>query len=100
MRSISADELGKSLSDLVRSLETENESILIRDRGEFGVAVAALLVGDEYERYARWRSEQGWKAVDAIRQAFADVPQEEIERIVDQAVKDVRRERYAARKAS
>lgn len=100
MRSITTDEIEQSLSNLVHSLKGESELILIRDNGEFGIAVAALLVGDEYESYARWRSEQAWKAVDTIREAFADVPQEAIERMVDEAVKDVRRERYDARKAS
>lgn len=100
MRSITTDELGKSMSDVVHSLERENESVLIRDKGEFGIAVGAVLVGDEYERFARWREEKAWKAIDTLREAFADVPQEEIESMVEEAVKEVRHERYAARKAS
>jgi len=54
MRSITTDELGRSLSDVVHSLEGENESVLIRNKGEFGIAVAALLVGDEFERLERF----------------------------------------------
>jgi hypothetical protein len=47
--------------------------------------VTALLMEHEYQRNARWRSEQAWKAVDEICKAFASVSQEEIERIVEQA---------------
>ena len=100
MRSITTDELGRSLSDVVHSLEGENESVLIRNKGEFGIAVAALLVGDEFERLGGWPAGQAGKSIDTLREAFSDVPQEEIESMVEEAVHEVRHERYAARKAS
>jgi hypothetical protein len=42
----------------------------------------------------------GREATNSIRQAFADVPQEKIEREAAKAVREVRRERAAARNAA
>lgn len=100
MRSVRDPELEEPLSRALDSLRQENESMYIRDRGEFGVVIATLLVGKDYEEYAEWQRQRAREAVDKIRSAFADVPDDELERMVNDAVREVRNKGYATRTAS
>jgi hypothetical protein len=97
LRTATQNDLSTNLDQLFAELQRSNESILVR---EDGIAVGAVLTGEDYQRYRTWLSEHAWNAIDNLREEFADVPQEEIERIVDEAVREVRQERHAARKSS
>ena len=100
MRSIRGPELDLPLSTLLESLQREGDSIVIRDHGEYGIAVATLLTGKDYEEFAEWQAKRARDAADKIQAAFAAVPEDELERMVNEAIREVRHERYAARKAS
>ncbi len=60
-----------------------------------GTPVAALLSADDFRRLSRLEAEreQRFKWLDVTREAFKDVPVEELEQEVAKALADVRRKR-------
>lgn len=59
-----------------------------------GIPVAAIIPYREYEFFLHMKSrrDERFKALDAMREAFEDVPAEEIEREVAKAIAEVRAE--------
>jgi prevent-host-death family protein len=59
-----------------------------------GVPVAAIVSTDDWEQMQRMDAEreERFKALDATRAAFKDVPPEELEREVEKALAEVRAE--------
>lgn len=66
------------LSDLVDEVVHLETRVRIEDAG---TAVAALISAADFDRLTRLEQEENarWKAIEAIGEAFADVPWEELE---------------------
>jgi hypothetical protein len=56
--------------------------------------VAAIISARDLERFNRWEAQRGrdFAVIDEAREAFKDVPPEEIEREVAKAIAEVRAE--------
>ena len=80
--------------------EVARKEIRVIDK-ESGIPIAAIVSVDDLERWARLDQERNerFAVIDRMREAFADVPTEEIEREVDRAVAEVRAEMASARKS-
>ena len=64
-----------------------------------GIAVAALVCPEDLERLRRYDAERAerFSVIDRMREAFADVPDEELEREITRANAEVRAEMQAER---
>jgi len=65
-----------------------------------GIPVAAIISAEDFTRLARMEEDErrrDFAVLDELRQAFKDVPEEEIEREVNRAVTQVREERRKQR---
>ena len=62
-----------------------------------GIPVAAIISAEDLERFNQLEAERAarFKALDATREAFKDVPAEELERQVAQSLSELRAERRA-----
>ncbi len=59
-----------------------------------GIPVAAIISAADLRRFTQWEAERArrFKALDEIRKAFRDVPDEELEREVERAITTAREE--------
>ena len=66
-----------------------------------GIPVAAIIPIDDYLHYRRLEDARArdFAAINRIGEAFKDVPLDELEREVDEAVAEVKREMQAERRA-
>lgn len=67
-----------------------------------GIPIGAIISNDDLERLQRQeaaRAEQ-WAAVDRMREAFADIPEDELSLEIEKAVSEVKEERRKQRLAS
>ena len=57
-----------------------------------GIPVAAIVSAQDFELFQRWKEqrEKDFAVLDEIRAAFADVPDEELEREVNRAFQEAR----------
>ena len=62
-----------------------------------GIPVAAVISAEDLQRFTRMEEqrEKRFKALDKMREAFKDVPSEEIDREVKRAISQVRAENRA-----
>jgi prevent-host-death family protein len=62
-----------------------------------GIPVAAIVSADDLERLNRMEAQRAerFKIIDEMREAFKDVPEDEIDREVDKALTEVRAEDQA-----
>ena len=90
-------ELKNALSGLVDAVSREETRVIIERNG---IAVAALVSAEEWERLVRLarEREERFSVIDRMREAFADVSPEEIEREADRTVAEAR-ERIRQRNA-
>jgi prevent-host-death family protein len=91
-QTLNASEARRQWSDVLDRVGRHETRIVIE---KSGVAVAAIVSTDDLDRLKRLdaqRSER-FAILDKIRESFADVPDEEIEREVAKAVAKVRAER-------
>ena len=93
--------LKTSLSRVVNAVSSDEARVLVEKNG---VPVAAIVsVSDlrklvDIERLNRdQEDEDPWAVVDRMREAFKDVPDEEIERETDRIIARIRAENRAAR---
>ncbi len=86
-----------SLSGLIETVSREETRILIEKNG---APVAALVSVDDLDRLSQWEREREarFSVIDRMREAFADVPPEEIEREAERTVAEAR-ERIRQRNA-
>jgi hypothetical protein len=66
-----------------------------------GIPVAAVVTVDDLKRLQGLDAsrEEDFKALDATRAAFKDIPDQELEREVNRAVSEARKELYGKRSA-
>lgn len=79
------------MSDLLtRAYRGEARMLIERS----GIPVAAIISPDDLERLEHYDAERAkrFKVLEEMREAFKDVPPEEIEKKVDTIIEEVRRE--------
>jgi prevent-host-death family protein len=88
-----------SLSSLVNEVYRREKRIVIE---KAGIPVAALISSRDLERLNQFEREwlERFAVVDRMREAFKDIPDDQIERDVTAIVREMRDEREAARRAS
>jgi PHD/YefM family antitoxin component YafN of YafNO toxin-antitoxin module len=98
-QSATISEVETELPRLIEAVARGDTRILIQ-RG--AAPVAALIGTGDLERLRRMDEEdrEAWDILEAMRAPFRDVPPEEIEREVAQAIAEIRAERLAQREAS
>jgi prevent-host-death family protein len=85
-----------NLSRLVNEVYRKEQRILVE---KAGIPVAALISAQDLERLSRFEREweERFAVVDRMREAFKDVPDEQIERDVVAIVREMRDEREASK---
>lgn len=98
-RTVDVSEASRHLSPLVKEVAKDGVPIIVE---EMGTPLAAIVPLRDLERLVQSarRREAAFSIIDEMREAFADVPAEEIEREVAKAVAEVRAEMEAERVAS
>lgn len=88
-KTVNLSEVEDAISSVINTVRQDNTRVLIEENG---IPVAAVISGADLERfihYERQRAER-FKVLDEIREAFKDVPAEEIERETDRIVAELR----------
>ncbi|MBI2861445.1 MAG: type II toxin-antitoxin system Phd/YefM family antitoxin [Chloroflexi bacterium] len=90
-QTIKASEARQNFSQLLNRVFLRETRVIVE---KSGIPVAAIISTQDLERLNRLEAEQeqDFRALDATREAFKDVPAEEIERQVARALAAVRRE--------
>lgn len=97
---VSIDELRSNLADIVNRVTYANDKVVVK---KYNRNVAILISVDEYEKLldptkrlskAKWN--ESVKTLDRIRAKIPKFDPEEMEKVIDEAVKEVRAERKAA----
>lgn len=90
-RTVDTGELKAQLETLLAAVRARGEAVVIEEDGK---PVAAIISADRFEALELSRE----RFVEAVRKTWelnADVPEEEIQREIDEAVREVRAERAA-----
>jgi prevent-host-death family protein len=92
-------EVKAKLSSLVNEVYRQEKRILVE---KAGIPVAAVISVNDLERLNQFERdwEERFRVVDEMREAFKDVPPDQIERDVAAIVREMRDEREAARRAA
>jgi prevent-host-death family protein len=91
IKTVQLSEAKDAISHAIDEVRQDNTRVLVEENG---VPVAAIISAADLERfilYERQRAER-FKVLDEIREAFKDVPDEEIERETDRIVARIRAE--------
>lgn len=85
-------EVKLALSGLVNRVYRQETRVLVE---KSGIPVAAIISADDLARFAQLEqaSEERFAVIDRMRDAFADVPPEEIEREAERSVTEARARR-------
>lgn len=96
-QTMKASEVRQQWSETLNKVFQKKARILVE---KSGIPVAAVISVDDLERFKRLEEARAerFKALDAMRDAFKDVPAEEIEREVQKAVDEARAEIQASKK--
>jgi prevent-host-death family protein len=98
-RTVKASEARQQWSQLLNEVFRGATRVVVE---KSGIPVAAIISADDLKRFRllEQRRAERFKVLDEIGEAFKDVPTEEIEREVAQALAEVRAERRQARNAT
>ncbi len=88
-QTMKASQAREQFSQILNQVFRRETRVLVEKNG---IPVAAIISTDDLERLTQMerQREEDFKALDATRQAFKDVPDEEIEREVARALGEVR----------
>jgi prevent-host-death family protein len=84
-RTLTAMEARRKFGEMLEDVRRGDEVVIERSGKIMGV-----MISPERYRIIEQRREEFWKMVEEARDRFKDVPDEEIERIVDEEVRAVR----------
>lgn len=95
VETLAATEARRTWSQLLNRVHRERGRVLIEKNG---VPVAALISPRDLDFLLAEleRRERAWQVIERAREAFADVPSDEIEREVAKAIAEVRAEQRSA----
>lgn len=96
-QTVKASEARQNFSQLLNQVFRGEDRIVVE---KSGIPVAALISAKDLARLEWLEDERArsFAIIDEIREAFKDVPDEELEREVDKAVADARRKHRAAQR--
>lgn len=94
-RTLSAMEARRKFGEMLEDVRRGDEVVIERAGKIMGVVISP----ERYQLIER-RREEFWKTVDAMRESFKDIPPEEIDRMVDEAVREVRGKNRARRRSA
>lgn len=99
VRSVEADEAKQRWNDLLNEVAGGRTRVVVNNGG---TPAAVVLSVADYEHLARMEAERAarFAVIDRAREAFKDVPDEELEREVAKAVEEARAELRAELKQS
>lgn len=86
-----ASEVRQQWSQLLNKVFRDQTRVVVE---KSGIPVAAVISAEDLKRFTQLEEQrkERFKALDKIREAFKDVPAEELEREVNKAVSEVRTE--------
>jgi len=89
-QTLKASEARQQFSQLLNQVFRKQTRVIVE---RSGIPVAAIVSADDLRRLKQYDQEraQRFQVLDQMREAFKDVPAEEIEREVARAVEEVRR---------
>ena len=92
-----ASEVRAQWSQLLNKVFRDKTRVVVE---KSGIPVAAVISVEDLQRFTQMEEqrEKRFKALDKMREAFKDVPSEEIEREVKKAISAVRAEKQAKSK--
>jgi prevent-host-death family protein len=95
-KTIKASEARQQFSQLLNEVFRWESRVLVE---KSGIPVAAIISAQDFKRLARLEAERNrdFAILDEMREAFKDVPPEEIEREVSRALSQVREENRTKR---
>jgi prevent-host-death family protein len=98
-KTLKASEARQQFSQLLNEVFRRETRVLVE---KSGIPVAAIISAEDLKRLARMEEERkrDFTIVDEMREAFKDVPDEEIQREVNRAITEVREERRKQRPAA
>jgi prevent-host-death family protein len=90
-KTIKASDARQQFSKLLNDVFRTESRVLVE---KSGIPVAAIISAKDFQRLARLEAERNrdFAILDELREAFKDVPVEEIEREVSRALSQVRKE--------
>lgn len=91
-QTINASKARQQWSQLLNKVFRKEARVIVE---KSGIPIAAIISAEDLERLNRLDAERrrDFAVLDELRQAFKDVPPEDVEREVAKALKEVRRER-------
>jgi prevent-host-death family protein len=90
-KTMKASKARQQFSQLLNEVFREKSRVVVE---KSGIPVAAIISASDFTRLARLEAERNkdFAILDEVREAFKDVPAEEIEREVARAINQVRKE--------
>jgi len=88
-KTISTQELKTHVGEIVDSVRLRGDRYIIERRGKPVAAVVPVHIEDQYDRSRR----DFFELIDRVHEKNRDVPPAEMEEAIDQAVREVRREK-------
>lgn len=96
---MNATEVQENWSDILTTVARGQQRIVLEENGKARVALVSAADLEQLQFYEAKRAE-AFAVLDEMRAAFADVPDEELQREVERAIAEVRAERRAAEQAA
>jgi len=98
-KTMKASEARQQFSKLLNEVFRRETRVLVE---KSGIPVAAIISAEDLKRLGRMEEERkrDFSILDEMREAFKDVPEEEIELEVNRAIAEVREERRKQRPAA
>lgn len=88
---VSVAQARANLADLLGTVYYGKEPVVVERKGK---PLAVMISPEQYERYERQVMERFGRVLDELHDLNADKDPEEVQRDIDQAVDEVRREQY------
>lgn len=97
--SVELADVSTQISSLVDEIAQKQTRVLVEESGR---PVAALVSLEDYRQLARMDAQRAdaMRVVSELQELFSDIPPDELEREISQAVADVRAEMKAEREAA
>lgn len=94
-QTLKASDVRSNWSQLLNKVFKEQVRVIVE---KSGIPIAAVISADDLARLTRLETERNerFKVLNRMREAFKDIPDEEIERQVDKAVAEVRTSKNSA----
>lgn len=90
IQTVSSQDARERFDALLDSVREKNETVVLEINGE---PVAVMISPDDYRQLIQLKRERVWRALDQVRDRNAGADPDEVLELVNEVVKEVRRER-------